>query len=172
MVLSHAVPPTTKTHPLAYFITCSTYGSWFHGDERGSTHPGNNVFGDEPSPPNPIREGYEASRLKGPAVVLDEDARRVVDRTVREVCTHKGWELHSLNVRTKHIHFVVGADRDPEHVMGAIKAWCSRRLVEAGLVARGARIWTRHGSTKYLWDEKGVVDASNYVLNGQGEALI
>src|ERR1044071_3860989 len=138
--------PSPKPLPLAYFLTCSTYGSWFHGDARGSVHPGNNTFLDEPPPPNPIRERYEVSRLTHPPVTLDEPMRRIVDRTIREVCSYKGWDLHALNVRTKHLHAVVSADRDPEHVMGALKAWCARRLAGPGLVAPGPRFGTRHGS--------------------------
>ena len=52
--------------------------------------------------------------------------------------------------------------------MGLLKSWATRYLREAGLVAADQRIWTRHGSTKHLFDDQDVIDASTYVLDLQG----
>jgi hypothetical protein len=66
---------------------------------------------------------------------------------------------------------VVAAACKPESILIAFKAYTSRRLREAGLFSNGQIIWSRHGSTKYLWKPKRVDLAIDYVVNGQGEEL-
>ena len=86
---------------------------------------------------------------------------------MRGVCQYRGWELHALNVRRDHVHVVVGADCRPELVMTSFKSWSTRRLREAGLAAADGRVWSRHGSTRYLWTPKAIEDASLYTLEAQ-----
>jgi len=52
--------------------------------------------------------------------------------------------------------------------MNDVKAWSTRRLVEAGLAARGAPIWARHGSTRNLNTPRSLSRAIAYVLQEQG----
>ena len=87
--------------------------------------------------------------------------------TVRSVCLHRGWELHALNVRGDHVHVVVGARCRPELVMNSFKSWSTRRLREAGFVAEDGRVWSRHGSTRYLWTQREIEDAALYTLEAQ-----
>jgi REP element-mobilizing transposase RayT len=112
-------------------------------------------------------QAAERSRMREPAVVLGEPARHIVERVVVDVCAHNGWMLQAANARTNHIHVVVSAPRDPESVLRTIKAWATRRLVEAALFERGAHVWSRHGSTVYLWTAASVDRAIWYVVNGQ-----
>jgi REP element-mobilizing transposase RayT len=90
-----------------------------------------------------------------------------VTTTVGEVCDHRGWPLLAVNARTNHVHVVVSSSSTPEQVMVTLKAWCTRRLREAALVTEVARVWSRHGSTRYLWTEAHVQGAVTYVLEGQ-----
>ncbi len=76
----------------------------------------------------------------------------------------------AANVRTNHVHVVVAGAETPERMMTAFKAWSTRRMREAGLVAEGSP-WSRHGSTRYLWDETELADAVAYVMDGQGAPL-
>jgi hypothetical protein len=69
------------------------------------------------------------------------------------------------------VHLVVSASQAPEQVMTTFKAWSTRRLREAGLAVEGARLWSRHGSTKYLWTTDDVVTAHSYVVDSQGVDL-
>ncbi len=55
--------------------------------------------------------------------------------------------------------------------MSSLKAWATRYLREACLVADGARVWTRHGSTRWLWNEDEVVAGARYVHERQGEPM-
>lgn len=156
------VPP-----PLAYLITWTTHGTWLHGDPRGSAdREGGNTPGTPYLSRNDSRSEFERSELNAPAVIMDQTSRATVARTIRDHCDHRGWRIHALNVRTNHVHVVVTAPVPPEKIMGEFKAWASRRLREDGLIEPG-KVWTRHGSTRYLNDETSVHGAIRYVRDGQ-----
>ena len=58
----------------------------------------------------------------------------------------------------------------PEAMMNAFKSWSTRGLQEEGLVElveRGGRVWSRHGSTRYLWNH-GAVEAACAYVRDQG----
>ncbi len=93
--------------------------------------------------------------------------REVVTQSIRHVCEHRSWRLLALNVRTNHVHAVVTANETPERVLNTFKSWATRRLVEASLIEHGSRVWSRHGSTIYLFRPEKVAEKVDYVLNGQ-----
>jgi REP element-mobilizing transposase RayT len=157
--------------PLAYFISFRCYGTWLHGDIRGSVDRSHNAYGAPFLAPDEQREYEEFRRLKHETVSLDEKRRPVVEKTIREVCDHRNWLLRAINVRTNHVHTVVTADRGPEPVMDTFKAYATRRMTEAGLWQRGRKTWSRHGSTRWLWTARSVELAIDYVLNCQGDEL-
>ena len=155
----------------AYFITFSTYGSWLHGDERGSVDAQHNVPG---TPVLPAERGFEEAdraAMSGEPFSLDDDRRPVVLRAIREVCEHRGWRLDAANVRTQHVHLVVVADDKPEKLLNDFKAYATRRLREASLTGPDDRVWSRHGSTRYLNDAASLDAAVAYVVERQGEDL-
>jgi len=159
------------TDVVAYFITYHTYGTWLHGDERGSVDDEHNAPGTAVLPGDPKRKKAASRQMTHWTVELDEARRAVVERTIREVAAQRGWTLHALNVRTNHVHVVVTANAPPEKVMNDFKAWSTRRMVEGGLFEQGHKVWGHHGSTKYLWDETSLEDACRYVVEGQGVDL-
>ena len=65
----------------------------------------------------------------------------------------------------------VSADVLPKVIMNAFKANATRELREAGLVDANRSLWSRGGSTKYLWKPKNVEAAVEYTVNGQGTEL-
>jgi REP element-mobilizing transposase RayT len=153
--------------PLAYFISFRTYGTWLHGDDRGSVDPRHNAYGTPFLPASPARERSDRAQLADEPVTLSDAHRGVVERTISEVCEHRRWLLRAVNVRTEHVHVVVTAGGPPEPVMTAFKAWCTRRLREHGLVRSDQRVWSLHGSTVYLFTEDRVVAACRYITDGQ-----
>jgi REP element-mobilizing transposase RayT len=157
-----------STLPHAYLLTFHTYGTRLHGDARGShhhrlpNHPGTRAL--------PTSAGWKRDELEAmneEPVVLSDAARIIVDGTIREVCKHRSWTLVARNVRSNHVHLVVAARCAPEPVMNSLKAWCTRRLREAALVSQDARVWSRHGSTRYLWTRQAVEAAAAYVVERQ-----
>lgn len=51
--------------------------------------------------------------------------------------------------------------------MSDLKAWSTRRLRESGMVEADRRVWTKHGSTRYLFDQSSVERAVDYVVRMQ-----
>ena len=100
---------------------------------------------------------------------LDMLRRKVVLKSLQEVCSCRGWALLAAHVRTNHIHVVIRACCKPEQLMTAIKAYSSRALNEHEQ-DRGCR-WGRHGSTRYLWSADAVQTAIGYVVREQGEPM-
>ncbi|MFH1747213.1 MAG: transposase [Planctomycetota bacterium] len=158
--------------PRAYLLTWTCYGTWLHGDERGSVDAGHNVYKRPCVSPSPTRQIHAVMKQTGAAERLGERARRIVHDTIVAHCAHRGWDLLALNVRSNHVHVVVMCGEDPpERAMAQFKAWSTRRLRENDLAASDASIWTEHGSTRYLWDEGKLQRAVNYVTDHQGEDL-
>ena len=164
-------PYVSATGALAYLITFPTYGTWLHGDERGSVDRDHNIPGTPMLEADPTRRRRENERLQHPPVELNAERRAIVQRTIIEVAEHRGWTVHALSVRTNHVHVVVSAADAPEQVMNAFKSWSTRRMVEAGTLASGTKTWVRHGSTRYLWKIEALAAACRYVCEGQGDEL-
>src|SRR5436190_1719941 len=100
--------------PPAYLTTFRCYGTWLHGDERGSMRRKQNVYGTPRISPRPGLEKAETIQLKQLPVKLDAKQREVVEGAVREVCLHRKYLLRAVNVRTNHAHTVVSAMCEPE----------------------------------------------------------
>jgi len=150
--------------PAGYFITYHTFGTWLHGDERGSVDRTHNDPGTPFLPPDEERLHAEARRSSSPAVILTREQRSVIDAAIREVCAFRGWQLHAIHVRTNHLHAAVTCAEAPERVMNQWKSWSTRRLREQGLCDEGMKLWARHGSTQYLWYEAALLAAMNYTI--------
>ncbi len=157
--------------PLAYLITFRCYGTWVHGDERGSMDRKQNAYGTPKIVPSESLKRSDTRQLKHPPVKLDARRRRIVQLAVQEVCEHRLYPLHAINVRTNHVHTVVTAMRKPEPVLEAFKSYSTRALRRAGLIAAELKPWIRHGSTIYLWKERDVAKAIEYVMLSQGDDL-
>jgi len=92
--------------PLAYLITFRSYGTWLHGDERGSIDRFNNSYGGPYLPPNTAWLRHNRKQLKRPPFTLGARARRSVEKAVRETCSIRRWNLQAFNVRTNYVHIV------------------------------------------------------------------
>jgi REP element-mobilizing transposase RayT len=157
--------------PLGYLITFRCYGTWLHGDQRGSMDRKHNVYGTPKIVANTQLKRSDSSQQKHGPIVLDVRQRKVVETAVREVCEYRKYLLRAVNVRTNHAHTVVTAMRKPEPILDAFKSYATRALRQAGLLPTHVRPWARHGSTIYLWKERDVAKAIEYVVLGQGDEL-
>ena len=154
--------------PVAYFLTWTCRGTWLHGDERLSVDEAHRSHGTERVAPSVRRRYAHAAKLAAPPLILSKTDRAVVDQAIRDDCAHRAVWLGACNVRSNHVHCVVGASEEsPERLMQRLKAWATRRLREhdGARFARG--IWTRRGSTRYLWTERDVESACVYVVECQ-----
>ena len=158
--------------PLAYLITFRTFGTWLHGDERKSVdRHGKNIYGSEKVLPSRNLNRLMSENRSHNEFYLDGPRRAVVEKAIREVCSKRSYGLSAINVRTNHAHMVVSSIDRPELVMNSFKANATRELRAAGLAGADQQVWSRGGSTRYLWRAGQVEGAINYVLNWQGQDL-
>ena len=64
-----------EVFPLGYLITFRAYGTWLHGDSRGSVDRFHNQFGSALIPPNSRWRRYNERTLKRPPVSLRRKRR-------------------------------------------------------------------------------------------------
>ncbi|MEQ8769138.1 MAG: transposase [Phycisphaerales bacterium] len=153
--------------PLAYFLTWSCRGSWLHGDDRGSVDRDHNRPGAPLVMPDPGRRNEFRQTLTNDPVTLSPRQRSVVAQAVHDVCDRRGWKPLAVNARSTHVHVVLQAPHTtPERAMQQLKAWATRALREDDDTLPPG-LWTRHGSTRYLWTVEHVAEAVHYVLHEQ-----
>ncbi|SRR5712691_9254402 len=157
--------------PLGYLITFRAYGTWLHGDKRGSVDRQHHRYGTPTLPSSPRRKQIERNLLKQLAVKFNARRRAAIDFGIRETCAIRKWELWALNVRTNHLHCVVTANCNPNTVLVALKGNATRAMRETGCWNGDLSPWARGGSKKYLWTEEELANAIAYVVADQGEPL-
>jgi REP element-mobilizing transposase RayT len=156
--------------PIAYLITFRTYGTWLHGDERGSIRRirKSRGFTKVIDINIPLKERMN-EQLDGAPVVLDTRQRKAVQTSIKELCKERGYILYALNVRSNHVHAVIGVKAKPERIADALKAFATKKLRELGLAGPDERIWSRGRSRRYLWKPRHVSSAIDYVLYCQSD---
>ena len=162
---------TTNRIPLGYLITFRAYGTWLHGDSRGSVDRFHNAYGSPLIPANRNWQQYNEHALKRPPVKLTARRRAAIEAAIRETCRTRRWRLWAINVRTNHVHSVVTANRHPDIVLNAFKANATRKMKESGCWQSGKTPWVKNGSKRRLWNEEDLVAAIVYVEYEQGEPL-
>jgi hypothetical protein len=91
-----------------YLITFRCYGTWLHGDERGSVDRRfYNRTGTPKMKPDSDQVVRKAKLRKQEEFNMGQLEREIVKRAIEEVCHFRGYGLFALNVRTNHAHLVV-----------------------------------------------------------------
>ncbi len=158
--------------PLAYFISFRTYGTWLHGDKRGSIDRFHNRYRSPYIPPNDKWRRYNEQKLRTKPLILNARERSAIDAAIRDTCNIRNWGLGAINVRTNHVHAVVSAShKKPEDVLSTFKANATRQLRQDGLWPHSFSPWANKGSKRRLSNERSVARAIDYVVNGQGDDL-
>lgn len=158
--------------PFAYFITVRTYGTWLHGDGRGSVNRRHNCYRTPKLRPEPKWLEKNTKRLLSEPVILNARQRACAKKAIKEACRIRGWSILALNIRTNHVHVVVTALGEPPGiVLNAFKANPTRLLREREYWKSERSPRADKGSTRYLWNEKSVILARKCVEFGQGDDL-
>ncbi len=150
----------------------SCYGTWLHGDERGSVDRFHNQYQAPYIPHNERWRAHNAQALKCAPVLLNAAQRESVEAAVRQTCALRNWLMHAINGRTNHVHVVVaiGTARS-EHALNAVKANATRQLRQDGQWRQQQSPWADKGSRRHLWNARSIERAIDYVINGQGDKL-
>src|SRR5437588_9785803 len=158
--------------PLAYLITFRCYGTWLHGDERGSIDRFHNLYKSSYIEPNERWHQHNRRTLRGDTLTLNAMQRDSVEKAVRETCALRDWLLRAINVRTNHAHIVVSiGNTKPERALNAFKSNATRRMKLDGCWSQAYSPWADKGSKRHLWNERSIERAIDYVINGQGDEL-
>ena len=131
--------------PLAYLITIRTFGTWLHGDDRGSMdRHGKNIYGSPRIPGTPKLHHQMRREQAATPFLLDGRQRACAEAAIRAVCATRGYGLFATNIRTNHAHTVISASVRPEVIINALKANATRELWAQGLVGdRRSHLVTR-----------------------------
>ena len=117
--------------PRAVFFIFRCYGTWLHGDERGTMDRHNNVYCTPKIPANSNWHKHNEELLLHPPVALNAECRKSVKKSIRENCIRRDWDLLAVNVRTNHVHSVINiGSKNPKDVLIALKANATRQLRE------------------------------------------
>ncbi len=158
--------------PLAYFITFRTYGTWLHGDERQSVDRARNKYDTPKINPNKNLKKQMEMQQKFPSVLLTEQHGDIILNSFVHASNQHDWKLNSLHIRTNHIHTTILADEKPETVMTKLKTVATHFLRKQNHFPQHQPIWSRGGSTKYLWTPESLYFASEYTLERQGQKMV
>jgi REP element-mobilizing transposase RayT len=158
--------------PLAYLITFRTFGTWLHGDERGSIDRFHNQYKSSRIAPNPKWSEYNKNLANRNPVVLNAEQRNAIEEAIVEVCNYRNWGLKAINVRTNHVHAVVAINlTKPEKALNDFKSYATRKMRRNNCWQSEKSPLSDKGSKRYLWNEQSVGLACDYVVNGQGDEL-
>ncbi len=117
------------------------------------------------------RVAYLQTRMVQPPYQLDAERRRLVLDSVIDACAHRGWGLEAVHVRATHLHAVVAADSEPDHIIELIKTNASWFLRKHYSEPAGIRRWADGGSRRRLRDQEALRDACTYVIHKQGNPM-
>lgn len=159
------------SQPIAYFYTITTYGTWLHGDERGSVNRKGETLGTHYLKPYPKLEALRKSQLAQEPLMLDAKMRDAVQRAIEAYCAFKNLNPLEINVRTNHVHAAIAGTEEPTKTLQGIKAYATRALRDEGLIARDRSAWTSGGSKQKCFTPEDVERVREYIRNGQGADL-
>jgi len=157
--------------PVGFLITFRCYGTWLHGDPRGSVDRFHNIYGTPKLGPERARVRYERGLMTRPPVGLNAKRRAAAEEGVKQACEKRKWALHAVNARTNHVHAVVTASCNSKKVRSALKAYATKVMRESGCWLEEYSPWSYGGGRSPLWTQKELSAAIAYVLYDQGEPL-
>ena len=77
--------------PLAYFISFRSFGTWLHGDKRGSTDRFHNRYKSPFMAFNEMWLEYNQQQRRAKPLSLGARYRKFVEKAVRETCEIRKW---------------------------------------------------------------------------------
>jgi REP element-mobilizing transposase RayT len=168
----HTRPFNEEHTPLGFLITFSCYGTRLHGSAKGSVDRFHNEYGTAFLSPDEARQRSKQRLLKHPLVNLDASRRVAVEVAIRDTCNNRGWLLCAINVRTTNVHAVVSVGLQTDSMCSAFKANGTRQMREDGCWPHTHTPWSDGCSRRYLWTERHVECAVDYVVMDRVETSL
>ena len=156
------------TFPPAYFITFSTYGSWVHGDARGSVNRKQNKFDTPKIKPNAQYAKKMHERQKHKQFLLNETKRDTVLQSIVEATQYYNWYLYAAHVRSNHVHILLRTEESSKTVAPKIKSFATKLLKKHHADIPDQKFWTRGKCARCIWNPAFILPTKLYVIEGQG----
>jgi len=157
--------------PIGFLITFRCFGTWLHGDPRGSVDRFHNVYGTPKLGPERVRVQYERRLMTRAPVRLNAIRRAAAEKGVKEACEKRRWQLWAVNASTNDVHAVVTANCSSKKVRSTLKAYATKAMRESACWLSEKSPWSAKGRRTHLWTEIELIAAIDYVLYEQGEPL-
>jgi hypothetical protein len=154
---------------IGLLLTFSTYGTHLHGAETGSVDRGCRNWGAPVIDIDPALERRATRLMPERPLLLAAEDREIVLAAIVGAANHRGWPLYCAHIRTTHAHLIMKPDISAERTLAYVKARATFSLKVRHMSRE--RFWTKHGSTRYLWNRAGLFAALDYVIDQQGPAM-
>src|SRR3990167_7225564 len=112
----------------AYFITFRTYGTWLHGDERGSTSRKRNRFNTPMITAWAPLKNVMMTSMCETEFTLSNAYSNTVLKALIETCQYNMWKLYAAHVRKTHLHIVLSASLNKEKTLATLKCYATKAL--------------------------------------------
>ena len=147
------------THGIHWIVT--TYGTWLHGDPRGSWKNGRLIG------PDPFLETQIRQRMTADAVVLDTVEMIHVSVTFGSAVRSHGWRTLAATVQPTHAHVVFGPLNEPiKRVIATLKYRSAKAVFDVRRNMRrdvGRSLWTEGQYPVFIYDQQHLRNAIEYV---------
>jgi len=154
---------------IGVLLTFPTYGTHLHGADTSSVSRNHRNWGSPTLPSNPAWQDQARRLMAEPEFMLGAHDRKLVLTSIIDACSYRAWHLFCVHIRTNHLHAVLKTDLPVDRAVTYMKARAT--FVLKTYHPNRQRFWTKHGSTRYLWNRASMAAALGYVMNQQGSRM-
>ena len=91
---------------LAIHWPATTYGTWLHGNPRGSWRNGRSIG------PDPRLEAESQACMAANAIVLDDAERKLVALAFGELVGERSYRIFAATIQPTHVHLIIAPLRE------------------------------------------------------------
>ena len=146
---------------IGYMVTCTTYGSWLQGDERGYVKQGRTCPED-----NAIRQA-NLNALKTPPVTLIKSEQKVVYEAIVSESGLIAQKICALAVCPDHVHLAAKPCR--KSIEQIVSRYKNKAMFALRKYGREGRIWTRSFDKRFCFTAEQLAARITYIRNHKND---
>jgi REP element-mobilizing transposase RayT len=157
----HCMDYEIPKEALAIHWIATTFGTWLHGDPRGSWINGR-LCGPDPF----LHEAVER-RMRADSVVLSNEEMSVVADVIGQAIEENGWIAYAATIHPTHVHMAFAPPKRQLKSVIATFKYRTSRAVWAGRRSAGRTVdrslWTEGQFPVFIFDDYHLENAVEYV---------